>query len=278
MAELTRQAIIGKCEEELFKLPAESVHLVCTSPPYNVGIAYDTHDDNMTEQAYYEWVEKWIKGCHHVLVEGGRIAINLPNVGNNNQGKGLGLQTYVDKYIPILKKAGFTLRENITWIKSNAEFDENNFCGNNTAWGSYLSPNNPMCRSFSEVILVAHKGRPDRGRTGKNDLIPAEFLKYTRNVWFMPAENDRSHPAPYPEELPARLIKLYTWRGETVLDPFGGSGSTGVAAERLGRGWILIDVSENYMKLAQQRINDIKLASDDPSRPAYQSRLEGFAG
>lgn len=266
MTELTRQAIIGKCEEELYKLAAGSVHLVATSPPYNVGVAYDNHDDNMPEHEYYAWTERWVRGCYHALCDGGRIAINLPNVGNNNQSKGAGLQTYIDKYIPILKNAGFTLRENISWIKATREFDEDNFVGSNTAWGSWLSPNNPMCRSFSEVILVAHKNKPDRGRTGKNDLTKDEFMRFTRNVWFMPAESDRTHPAPFHEELPYRLIKLYTFPGDTVLDPFGGSGTTGLAAEKLGRGWILIEKSPTYMKMATKRIDRIR----------YQSKLEGF--
>jgi site-specific DNA-methyltransferase (adenine-specific) len=241
------QIIIGKCELELFKLPAGCAQMVITSPPYNVGIDYGNgHNDNLPESKYYEWVEKWLVGCYHVLCDGGRIAINIPYIGNVDISKGYGLQTYVDKYIPLLKKVGFTPRELLTWIKSHDD-EMTSFCGDNTAWGSYLSPNNPYCRSFSEMIIVCHKGRPDRGKTGQNDITKEEFLLFTRNVWVIAAENDRHHPAPFPEELPYRLIRLYTWPGDLVIDPFSGRGTTVGVAARLGRKWIGIEQNPEFV-------------------------------
>lgn len=244
------QVIIGKCEEELFKLPAGCAHMIITSPPYNVGIEYGNgHNDNLSEPEYYAWVEKWLAGCYHVLCDGGRIAINIPTVGNAYRTKSSGTETYIDKYIPLLEQVGFTIRDVLTWIKSRKEFDENNFCGSDTSWGSWLSPNNPFCRAFSEQIIIAHKKTPSRGRKEQNDITKDEFIRYTKNAWFFPSEDDRKHPAPFPEELPYRLIKLYTWPGDLVIDPFSGRGTTVGVAEKLGRRWIGIEQNPEFVGL-----------------------------
>lgn len=248
--------IPGRCEVELQRIGEGQVHLVCTSPPYNVGIEYGNgHDDNLPELAYYTWVEQWLAQCYRVLCEGGRIAIDIPNVGNTQYSKSQGgLQTYVDKYWSLLRKVGFTPREQISWVKAKREDDELSFCGSSTAWGSFLSPNNPQCRSFSETILVAHKGSPSRGRVEAGDITNEEFLRYTRNVWTFPAESKRKHPAPFPEELPYRLIKLYTWSGDVVLDPFSGTGTTALVAAKTGRHFIGIEQSPLYVEMSIERI------------------------
>jgi len=250
---------LGDCIEVMQTFTTGSIDLIITSPPYNVGIDYGHDiDDNRDFEDYYRWVRTWMAECARVLVDGGRIVINIPSMANNKQGKAQGLQTYTDRYLPIMRASGLTPREYITWVKSRAEFDESNFCGNSTAWGSWLSPGNPFCRSFSEIILVAHKGqaaKKSRMADATPDITKDEFLRFTRNVWFMPAETNRDHPAPFPEDLPYRAIKLYTWPGDVVLDPFCGSGTTLLSAAKTGRKWIGIDRNMQYVSMAKERVS-----------------------
>ena len=244
-------------------LKDESVALCVTSPPYNVGVKYDTwRDDKMTTGEYRHFLREVWTDCYRVLKRGGRIAVNSPCLGNSpQQGKGKGFIPHLSYMTESLIEAGFTLRETITWVKTNSDQVkdiDSNFCGNNTAWGSWNSPSNPFCRSFSEFIIVAHKETPKLPWRGHSDLTRDEFLLYTRNVWLMQTRSDPNHPAPFPEELPTRLIKLYTYIGDTVLDPFVGSGTTVSAATKLGRRGIGIDVSYNYLHRAQLELAQLE--------------------
>lgn len=247
------RVIIGKCEEELFKLDPWSVHMIITSPPYNANLEYGNgFDDNKPESEYYDWVEKWLAGCYHVLCDGGRIAINIPFMTNVNKKKGNGLQSYIDNYLPLMRQAGFTIRDIICWGKKRKEDDEMSFCGSSTAWGSWKAPSNPFCRSFAELIVVAHKGSDKREPEGRiSDITEDEFKRYTRNLWQFPAESDRSHPAPFPDELPYRLIRLYTYIGDTVLDPFSGRGTTVRVAKKLNRKALGIEQNPNFVGMLQ---------------------------
>ena len=247
----------GDTLKVLKTFPDGCVDLIVTSPPYNVGIKYDVWNDNLSEKEYYDFTYEWMKLSKRVLKPGGRICINIPIMGNNpNLFYQLKKQLSLPKYLEIIS-AFFDVRECITWIKSYAEYDENVFCGNNTAWGSWLSPSNPFCRSFSEFILVAHKEYPKLQHKGETDLTKDEFLRWTKNVWFFPSENKRRHPAPFPEELPRRCIKLYSWIGDTVLDLFMGQGTTGVVCKKIKRNFIGIDISKEYCRIAQKRIDNI---------------------
>lgn len=246
--------ISGNCIEILKEIKNESIDLVVTSPPYNVGIKYDNWNDNKPEKEYRDFTENWLKEVYRTLKIGGRICLNIPVMGNNPEMKKSNQYLFhLPQYLEIIKK-NFSLRECLTWIKSYAEYNENVFCGGNTAWGSYLSPSNPFCRSFSEFIIVAHKEKPNLQYKGETDLTKEEFLKFTKNVWFFPSEQNREHPAPFPEELPRRCIKLYSWMGATILDPFIGWGTTALAAIKLNRKYIGIDISEKYCKQAEERI------------------------
>jgi len=239
----------------------DTVNLVVTSPPYNVGISYDgAWDDNIPIAEYEDFTHDWLAECYRVMAHSARIAINIAQLGNSPTRK------KKDGYIPLqpiivraLENNHFTLREVITWVKSFAEDPEElhrNFCGKNTAWGSWLSPSNPQCRSFSEQIIIAHKGAPALAWRGQTDLTKEEFVLWTKNVWMMPTAQHEApnHPAPFTVELPRRVIKLYTYPGDLVLDPFMGSGSTAIAALITRRQYVGYEQSKRYTQMANNRI------------------------
>lgn len=226
-----------------------SVNMIVTSPPYNVGIKYDEYNDNITEEEYWYFTKMWITESYRVLCKGGRICINIPVMGNNSIiKKSKKFIFYLPHYTSILEEL-FTLRECITWIKSYKENDENSFCGNNTAWGSWCSPSSPYLRSFSEFIIIAQKEDPFLHHKGVTDITKDEFLKWTKNVWFMPACTKKTHPAVFPIELPIRCIKLYSYINDIVMDPFAGSGTTIEACIRLNRKYIGFEISTIYYEL-----------------------------
>jgi site-specific DNA-methyltransferase (adenine-specific) len=253
------ELILGDTVEKMGEMEDESIDLVVTSPPYNVGVKYDKWDDNLDWSRYWEFTRTWLSECARLLKVGGRICVNCPNLGNSpTNGKSNGLYFFLPEMGQSIKDAGMTIRECITWVKSNTENIaelETNFAMNNTAWGSWMSPSSPYCRSLTEFILIAHKQSPRLTTRGETDLTREEFMIYTRNIWLMPTETQIKHPAPFHEELPKRCIKLNSWIGDTVLDPFMGSGTTGVVARKLNRKFKGIELSPVYYAMAADRIN-----------------------
>ena len=230
--------------------------MIITSPPYNIGKEYVNDDpeqqqDNLSDEEYYGWVKKWLAACHHVLCDGGKIAINVPFIAYQRKAKHI--VTYVDRYTALLKETGFSIRDMVVWVKT-AEENTSVMGGNDTSWGSFMSPNAVYIRTFAEPIIIAHKGSKTRNRKKKNDITKEEFMKFTKNTWYFLPEHRRAHPAPFPSELPRRLIKLYTWPGDLVVDPMCGSGTTLVEAARLGRHYIGIDSSKKYCGMARKRV------------------------
>lgn len=226
-----------------------SVQLIVTSPPYNVGKAYDSHSDDMGLHDYLAFLGQVWQECVRVLCEGGRLAVNVAN-------------TFRQPYIPLnahialqLSRLGLKQRGEIIWDKGAS-------VGVSTAWGSFARATNPVLRDVHEYIMVFSKGSFHRGANGRRSGITnQEFVDWTRSIWQMPTESASraGHPAPFPEELPRRLILLYTNQGELVLDPFMGSGSTAAAAHRLGRHYIGYDVSEDYCAIARRRLAAIPI-------------------
>ena len=237
----TRDRIFGSSSEEMRELPDHSIHLMVTSPPYNVRKDYD-QDLSMGE--YRELLGKVFKETFRVLVTGGRACVNIANLGRKPY---LPLHAFV---IQDMIEAGFHMRGEIIWDKGAS-------AAASTAWGSWLSASNPVLRDVHEYILVFSKESFTRKANGSDSTIQRdEFLEWTKSVWRIPAVSARKigHPAPFPEELPDRLIQLYTYRGDVVLDPFAGSGTTCVAALRGGRGYVGYEVEEEYVALAESRL------------------------
>lgn len=222
----------------LTALAAETVALVVTSPPYYNARAYSQWP---TYEAYLMDMAAAWRECYRVLCAGGRIAVNVPD-GYGRPGSG-GYRLISDDTAAALQQAGFTLRGKVIWYKGNA------VARGSTAWGSWQSAANPSLRDCHEVILIAHKGQP--GRAGPRTIPANVFLDATVSVWEIPPARSRWHPAPYPAEIPRRLIQLYSFPDDTVLDPFAGTGTTVWAAAALERHGIGVELSADYLNHAR---------------------------
>lgn len=226
---------------DLSVLPDESVHLMVTSPPYNVGKEYD---EDLDLDEYRRLLRDVFEQVYRKLVIGGRACVNVANLGRRPY---LPLHSYV---ISDMLEIGYLMRGEVIWHKRAS-------AGVSTAWGSWMSATNPTLRDVHEYILVFSKGR--MRRQGKRSTISRdEFLKFTKSVWSFPAESARraGHPAPFPVELPYRLIQLYTFEGDVVLDPFCGSGTTCIAALKTERHFVGFDIDPGYVELSRRRIRE----------------------
>jgi DNA modification methylase len=252
-----------------------SVALVVTSPPYFAGKQYEEELGKEGIPASYAEYLALLEGvfaeCVRKLEPGGRIAVNVANLGRKPY------RSLSADVIGILQdRLGLLLRGEIIWRKARG-------AGGNCAWGSFRSPANPVLRDLTERVVVASKGRfdraIDRSQRAAADLphvaTPSadEFMEATLDVWELAPESARrvGHPAPFPVELPQRLIELYTWRGDVVLDPFMGVGSAAVAAVRTGRHYLGYDTDERYVEVARHRATDELqrvLAGGGPPEPA----------
>lgn len=250
---MTIQIINGDARS-MTDIIGNSVHLVVTSPPYNVGMGYGTHNDLMTMTEYLSMLEAAWSECDRVLVPGGRIAVNVPFGVFSKPAFPL------SAYITLQLERRFFLLNTVIWQKPTQCL--------RTSWGSWRSPASPFIRDACESIIIAKKD-------GKFD-VPEEalaeetkgkfspwldtdfFLNVTRDTWVIPpavpAYIKVVHPAPFPVELPQRLIRLYAYPGATILDPFAGSGSTGQAAKNLGADAILVDIDPVYCELMRDRL------------------------
>lgn len=234
--------IILGSSEYMREIPDNSLHLMVTSPPYNVKKEYD---DDLSLKEYLQLLREVFSETYRVLVYGGRACVNVANLGRKPY---IPLSDYISQ---MMIELGFLMRGEIIWYKAAG-------AGVSMAWGSWQSAANPVLRDAHEYILVFSKGSFSRKKTdGRDDTITREqFMEWTKSVWVMNPESARKvgHPAPFPVELPYRLIGLYTYRGDIVLDPFMGSGTTAIAALKSGRKFIGYETNPEYVGLAKQRI------------------------
>ena len=242
------------CIEFMKQMPDNSIALTVTSPPYNIGVDYDVSPDNLSMGEYREWLIDICREVLRVTAIGGRFCLNIGNRVNTLNGMGDSLDT-LDLIVEI-KKLGWTAREAITWVKTRAPDNPQNFCGSDTAWGSWMSASNPVCRSYSEYIFVFHKQNWKKEPVGVSDITKKEFMDYTRNVWYFPAETQRmGHPAPFPKELPYRCIKLYSYVNDLIFDPFMGSGTTALVSQETKRRFIGVENCQRYVDIGKQRLS-----------------------
>jgi site-specific DNA-methyltransferase (adenine-specific) len=225
-----------------------SIDLVVTSPPYNLGVAYGPYSDRLPYHSYLKWVGVWAGELLRVSKLGGRVCINIP-LDTNKGGK---RSVYAD-YVRVFVRAGWSYQTTIVWNEQNIS--------RRTAWGSWLSPAAPFVTAPVEMIVVFYKGQWVRHRGGRTtDIQRDQFLAWTLGVWEFPGQDPTIvvHPAPFPPELPRRLIKLYSFVEDVVLDPFVGSGTTCVVAKELGRRSVGIDIDERYCRLAADRCRSLE--------------------
>ena len=242
----------GDARTVLNRLPRESVHLAITSPPYNVGIRYVGYSDDRSYAEYRRWLKGVWRALYRALVPGGRFALNVA-------------PTSIKNFRPIhhdlardVADVGFTLRTEILWYKQTM--------GRRTAWGSWKSPSNPHVIPSWEYILVFSKG-PMRleGDRANADITAKEFQSFSDAFWHIPPErNRRGHPAPFPDELIRRLVKFYSYRGNVIVDMFGGTGTVAAVARRTGRHYLSIDSSREYSEIALARVRS---AAPEPGAP-----------
>jgi len=240
--------------EDMARIPDGCVALMVTSPPYNVGKEYD---DDLSLDDYLTLLRRVLSETHRVLEPGGRVAVNVANLGR---------KPYIalnHRVAALLEELGFLLRGEIVWQKAQG-------AGGSCAWGSWRSAKNPTLRDVHEYVVVASKGGFGRSRIGEDTISRDGFLEATLSVWSIPPASARriGHPAPFPVELPRRLIELYTFRGDLVLDPFIGSGSTAVAAVETGRHYVGFDTNPTYLEVARARIAEARGIGVPAERPA----------
>ena len=256
-AGVVNQIVVGDARA-MTDVADNSVALVVTSPPYFAGKAYEEAlGEGAIPANYLEYLQMLrdvFAECVRVLEPGGRIAVNVANLGRRPY-----RSLTADVTAILQDDLRLLLRGEVVWVKQRG-------ASGSCAWGSFQRPANPVLRDVSERVIIAGKGRFDRaipaakrakaGLPSVSSLTRDEFMEATLDVWEMPAESAVrvGHPAPFPVALPERLINLYTYVGDVVLDPFMGSGSTAVAAARTGRQYIGYDLDPTYVAAAERRV------------------------
>jgi len=250
--------ICGDARKTLEQIPSQSIDLIVTSPPYNFGHSYaqDPHHDTHEWNEYFEKLLGIWKECDRVLKPGGRIAVNV--------------QPLFSDYIPTHHLISQQLMSlGLLW-KAEFLWEKNNYNAKYTAWGSWKSPSMPYIKYTWEFIEVFDKGTHKKtGRREDIDITAEEFKEWVIGKWSFPPEirmKDFDHPAMFPEELPRRVMKLFSYQNDIVLDPFSGVGTTALVARKLKRRFIGIDVSRQYCDRAMERLVSVR---DYAKGPGY---------
>ena len=259
------KVINGDTIDVMSEMPKGWVDLVVTSPPYNVGIKYDTHNDEIVMDEYWEWSEKWLTEAYRLLKDDGRIAINIP-YEVNVQARG-GRVFFASEIYQVMKKVGFKFYGIVDLEEDSPHRSKT------TAWGSWMSPSAPYIYNPKECVILAYKkvhikkvkgepqwkGEPYLTEDGKNKVAYAEqdkkeFMELVFGQWKYFADTRTLTKATFSMDIPEKAIKILSYRNDVVLDPFNGSGTSCVAAVVHDRRWVGIELSSNYCEIAKQRI------------------------
>lgn len=224
-----------------------SIDLIVTSPPYNVDIAYNSHKDDLSYAEYLEFSQKWMSRCFDWLKEDGRFCLNVPLDKNKGGQQSVGADITI-----IAKQIGFQYHSTVVWNEGNIS--------RRTAWGSWKSASAPFVIAPVELILILYKKNWKKISGSKvSDIERDEFMEWTNGVWTFNGESKKrtGHPAPFPLELPKRCVKMFSYVGDTVLDPFSGSGTTIISAALNQRIGIGIEIDKKYCTLSKKRVIDL---------------------
>jgi site-specific DNA-methyltransferase (adenine-specific) len=265
----TGKIINGDSIEVMKEMPNSFVDLVVTSPKYNVGIDYDTCDDKMSMEDYWEWTKQWLTEAFNVLKDDGRIAVNVP-YEVNVQDRG-GRVLFMSEFWSVMKSVGFQ-------FYGLVDLDENSpHRSKTTAWGSWMSPSSPYIYNPKECVILAYKkdrikkikGQPQwmsemvdmeqEDGTVKTKAVyqeedKKEFMSLVYGQWEYFADTKQQTKATFSMDIPMKAIKILTYKNDIILDPFAGSGTSLVAAEITERRWIGIELSPNYVEVANKRV------------------------
>lgn len=232
-----------------FEVNRPLVDLIVTSPPYNLDIQYNSNDDKLEYQEYLNFTRAWLAKCFDVSNSGARLCLNIPL--DKNKG---GMQSIYADFVQVAREAGWNYFTTIVWNEGNIS--------RRTAWGSWLSASAPYVIAPVEMIVILFKDHWKKSYKGKSNIDRDEFMAWTNGLWTFNGESKKriGHPAPFPYELPDRCIKLFSFEGDVVMDPFLGSGTTLMASWKNRRVGIGIELDMGYCELAQQRLE--KFAKD----------------
>ena len=269
----TGRIINGDCIKIMKTLSEGCIDLVVTSPPYNCGIKYDTHIDDLPMNEYWSWTREWLTETYRLIKDDGRVSINIP-YEVNVQDRG-GRVFFVSEFYQIMKEVGFKFFGIVDLEEDSPHRSKT------TAWGSWMSPSSPYIYNPKECVILAYKknhikkvkGEPEwkgapteieqEDGTLKKKIVyeekdKKEFMELVFGQWNYFADTKSLTKATFSMDIPTKAIKILSYKNDVILDPFAGSGTTLVAAEILGRRWLGIELSENYKQIAETRINYFK--------------------
>jgi site-specific DNA-methyltransferase (adenine-specific) len=265
----TGKIINGDCIKVMKTLSDGCIDLVVTSPPYNCGIKYDTHIDDLPMDEYWSWTREWLTETYRLIKDDGRVSINIP-YEVNVQDRG-GRVFFVSEFYQIMKEVGFKFFGIVDLEEDSPHRSKT------TAWGSWMSPSSPYIYNPKECVILAYKkqhikkvkGEPEwkgtpteieqEDGTLKKKIVyeekdKKEFMELVFGQWNYFADTKSLTKATFSMDIPTKAIKILSYKNDVILDPFAGSGTTLVAAEILGRRWLGVELSENYAKVAQERV------------------------
>ena len=268
----TGKIINGDCIEVMKTFPEGSIDLLVTSPPYNVNISYDVHKDDLPMEEYYEWSKDWLREAFRVLKDDGRIAVNVPNELNVQERGGRIL--FVAEFWMMMKEVGFKFSGLVDLTENSPHRVRQ------TAWGSWMSASAPYVYNPKECIILAYKksskklskgvsqwlGTPTEviNEDGKvrtkmvyQDEDKKEFMNLVFGRWEYFADTRSLTKATFSMDIPAKAIKILSYKNDIVLDPFMGSGTSAFAAELLERRWVGIELSPDYTEIARKRVQSL---------------------
>ena len=238
----------GDCLEILTQFPNDAIDLIVTSPPYNVGINYTSWNDKMDIKDYFDFVFCFLKQVYVVLKKDGRFAINVPyEVNMKHTGKS-NRMLLVGEYYSLIKKAGLHYNSIIDLVEKQPQRIKF------TAWGSWLSSSSPYCYNPKECVIVGYKEQWKKINKGKSTMSKDLFKEIVSGMWKYHAETKGLTLANFSEDIPYKAINGFSYESNIVLDPFMGSGTTAIVAEKLNRKWIGVEISPKYCEIIKNRI------------------------